>query len=335
MLKIADYDEFLVAVKHCISLDFRYAGTGSLPGTPEDIAWLEKMFGKYSTPFPRFRKTNSVKDRPTSRFIPTHAMTAAMCSVNPVTGKLDYIFLAREKKDCALIAESGLKCHDCRNDCCFPFFHTKSWKVMTELPDMNYTTRTEWDFFVDDEYLSIICQLAAVAIKQCKFRLVPVLMSYIRRLPALGDAERIPEYLAPLKNLRRLDANTLYYIHYSKPKPGFGTIRFCEDSELLERVSSNALRRARYDKEIRKFLERNPPEKVRELMAESGIEFPEAPFKSEAHYQSYFRRVQNLLLNEQKKRPDNPEETDAEEKVSPEPAAGPGSAPPELMEPPF
>ncbi len=67
-------------------------------------------------------------------------------------------------------------------------------------------------------------------------------------------------------------------------------------------------------------------------MEESGIEFPEDPFKSEAHYQSYFRHVQNLLLNEQKKKPDNPGETDAAEEGSPEPDTG--SATPELM-PPF
>ena len=139
------------------------------------------------------------------------------------------------------------------------------------------------------------------------------------------------------KKYWKIPSDAVLYIRhrnfsYSKPKPGFGTIRFCEDSELLERVSSNALRRARYDKEIRKFLEKNPPETVREIMEESGIEFPEDPFKSEAHYQSYFRHVQNLLLNEQKKKPDNPGETDAAEEGSPEPDTG--SATPELM-PPF
>ena len=56
MIKIADYDEFLTAVKTYIEIDFKYCGTGSLPGTPESIEWLEKTFANCSTPMPCFRK---------------------------------------------------------------------------------------------------------------------------------------------------------------------------------------------------------------------------------------------------------------------------------------
>jgi hypothetical protein len=50
MIKIADYDEFLTAVKTYIEIDFKYCGTGSLPGTPESIERLEKTFADCSTP---------------------------------------------------------------------------------------------------------------------------------------------------------------------------------------------------------------------------------------------------------------------------------------------
>jgi len=97
----------------------------------------------------------------------------------------------------------------------------------------------------------------------------------------------------------------------------------------LERICPNGARRAGYDKKIRKFLAKNPPEKVREIIAESGTAFPEAPFKSEAHCQSYFRRVQNLLPDELKSMTDDTGETsspEAEEEEAPVPDTG--TAPP-------
>ena len=33
MIKLADYGAFLVTVEQYVSAEFRYAGTGSLPGT--------------------------------------------------------------------------------------------------------------------------------------------------------------------------------------------------------------------------------------------------------------------------------------------------------------
>ncbi len=70
MIKLADCGEYLVTVEQCISAECRYAGTGGLPGTREDIAWLEKTFGKYSTPIPRFRKDQRFEVMPYARFIP-------------------------------------------------------------------------------------------------------------------------------------------------------------------------------------------------------------------------------------------------------------------------
>ena len=76
MIKLADYGAFLVTVEQYVSAEFRYAGTGSLPGTPKDIAWLEKTFGKYSTPIPRFRKDQRFGMMPYARFIPLGRMPA-------------------------------------------------------------------------------------------------------------------------------------------------------------------------------------------------------------------------------------------------------------------
>lgn len=348
MIKIADYDEFLTAVKTYIEIDFKYCGTGSLPGTPESIEWLEKTFANCSTPMPCFRKTRPYNTQETAVFIPRQAMTAALCSVNPITSRLDYIYLTKEKKDCDLVAGSGLKFQSCRKgiqaQCRFPFFRFRAWKVMIELPDMNYTHRVDWDFFVDDEFLSIICQLAIAAIEQKNYRIVPVLMSYIRRLPALGDAERIPGYLEPLRNFRRLDQKTLYYIYYKKTKPRFGAITLCESQDLLKRASSSETRRARYDDDMRSFLEKNPPETVREIAEKSGIVFPEDPFNSDGHYLSYFNRVKKALLNEfRDKEPDDDSDDAAsqegdsgeqDEQENPD-TADAALAGPESAEPPF
>ncbi|MEE3422363.1 MAG: hypothetical protein VZR11_06675 [Succinimonas sp.] len=304
MIKLADYGAFLVTVEQYVSAEFRYAGTGSLPGTPKDIAWLEKTFGKYSTPLPLFRKDQRFGMMPYARFIPSLAMTGFLCSANPVSGTLDYVFLAREKKDCVPAEEAGLKCHDCRDDCRFPFFRIKTWKEITELPDMNYRSKTEWDFFSDDEYLPIICQLAAAAMIRGNSRLTRFLISYACKLPALGDTERIREYLTFLRNFRSLCGKTSYSIHYTKTRPDFGGIRFCNDQELLTRINGNRNRRARHKQELRSFFDQNPPEEVRRIAAESGIIFPEYHFKSEEHYRAYFRYVRNTLLNEQKRRED-------------------------------
>ena len=309
MIKIADYGAFLVTIEQYISADFRYAGTGSLPGTPKDITWLEDTFGKYSTPLPLFRKDQRFEVIPYARFIPSLAMTSFLCSANPVSGTLDYVFLAREKKDCAPAEEAGLKCHDCRYNCRFPFFRIKSWKEITELPDMNYRSKTKWDFFSDDEYLPVICQLAATAIVRGNSRMTRFLISYTCKLPALGDTERIGEYLTFLRNFRTLYGKTRYSIHYAKTRPDFGGIRFCNYQELLTSINGNRNRRARHKQELRSFFDQNPPEEVRRIAAESGIISPEYPLRSEEHYRAYFRYVRNTLLNEQKSREDKPGET--------------------------